>query len=142
MSGAPTSPHQASPAELEERVVAEHAGDPFILYRDGHGRQRMVTLAEGFEYTIGRNPDTDIPIAWDEQVSGLHAELRHAGGNWLILDDGLSRNGTRVNGESVQGHRRLRDADQISLGQTGLTYRDPLQTQAKGTVVASEKWEP
>ena len=142
MSDAPISPHEASPEELEERLVAERAGDPFIVYRDGHGRQRIVTLAEGFEYTIGRNPDTDIPIVWDEQVSGLHAEVRHAGGSWLILDDGLSRNGTRVNGERVQGRRRLRDADEVSVGQTGLIYRDPLQTQAKGTVVASEKWEP
>ena len=135
MSDSPLSPQRATPAEIEERLAAERAGEPYLLYRDGHERQRILTLAEGYDYAIGRNPDSDISLVWDEQVSGLHAELRRAGGSWLIVDDGLSRNGTLVNGERVTGRRRLQDGDQIEAGTTPLVFCDPMQASVKGTVI-------
>ena len=138
MSGSPLSPHLASPAELQERLATERAGEPFIVYRDSQGSQRIVSLGEGSRLTIGRSPKADIALTWDEEVSGLHAELSQAGDSWLILDDGLSRNGTHVNGERVQGRRRLRDNDQMVLGQTALIYREPLQSRLQSTAVAGK----
>jgi pSer/pThr/pTyr-binding forkhead associated (FHA) protein len=135
MSDSPLSPQRATPAELEERLAADRAGEPYLLYRDGHERQRIVTLAEGYDYAIGRNPDSDISLVWDERVSGLHAELRRAGGSWLIVDDGLSRNGTLVNGERVTGRRRMQDGDHIEAGTTLLIFSDPMHGRVKGTVI-------
>ena len=43
--------------------------------------------------TIGRGEGTHVRIGWDPQISQLHAELRPLGGEWLVVDDGLSRNG-------------------------------------------------
>ena len=47
------------------------------------------------------------------------------GSQWLIVDDGLSSNGTFVAGERVVGRRRLRDGDVLRLGMTSLLFRDP-----------------
>ena len=47
--------------------------------------------------TIGRRLEADIALPWDRQVSRVHAELRRLAGEWTIVDDGLSQNGTYVN---------------------------------------------
>lgn len=43
----------------------------------------------------------------------------------MVVDDGLSRNGTFVNGERVLGQRRLEDGDQLEVGRTLLIFRSP-----------------
>ena len=50
-------------------------------------------------------------LPWDTEVSRLHAELERIAGEWTIVDDGLSRNGTYVNGTRISGRTRLRDGD-------------------------------
>ena len=76
------SPHLASPVELKRRIEAERAGDPFMVYRDAEGDQRIVALAaDRREATIGRDGECDLMLDWDEQVSGLHAELRRSAGH-------------------------------------------------------------
>ena len=49
-------------------------------------------------------------LGWDTEVSRLHAQVEPVGSDWIVVDDGLSRNGTYVNGERVNGRRRLRTA--------------------------------
>ena len=44
-------------------------------------------------------------------------------GEWTILDDGLSTNGTFVNGNRVRGRQRSRDGDRVRVGKTLLVYR-------------------
>lgn len=51
-------------------------------------------------------------------VSGMHAELRQDGGEWLVTDL-ASRNGTFVNGRRIDTPTLLRSGDTISLGQRG-----------------------
>jgi hypothetical protein len=41
--------------------------------------------------------------------------VERVSGEWSVVDDGRSRNGTFVNGERARGRRRLRDADLIRL---------------------------
>ncbi len=131
--------HLISPAELKERIDAERRGAPFIVYRDGHGQQRVVPLPEtGRELTLGRDAQTDIRLDWDPHISGLHAELRRTGGRWLVLDDGLSRNGTFVNDERLVGRHRLRDGDQLRLGHVTLIFRSPAAQTRKTTALDSE----
>ena len=142
MPQSPLGPHLASPEELKERLATERAGEPFVVYRDNHARQQIVTLSEGLDFTIGRSPDSDISLVWDDQVSGLHAELRRTGGAWLIMDDGLSLNGTHVNGERIRGRRRLRDGDQLEIGLTALIFCEPLPRRAQSTVLANRSEAP
>lgn len=135
MSPSPLSPHLATPAELKERIAAEHEGRPFLVYRDEHGRQRLIALNGERVLTIGREHESDIRIDWDPHVSGLHAELRSVGERWLVVDDGLSRNGTFVNDERVMGRRRLKDGDQVRLGSTVLVFRHPAVRRLKSTQI-------
>lgn len=130
----PGSPHLASPVELNDRLAAERAGKAFLVYRDHRSAQQIVPLTEEARpATIGR-VESDICLAWDEHVSSLHAELRRVGNHWLVVDDGLSLNGTYVNGDRVRGRRRLRDGDQLAVGQTMLVFRDPASRPTPSTV--------
>ena len=55
----------------------------------------------------------------------MHAALERAGDDWILVDDGLSHNGTYVGGERVNGRRRLRDGDVISVGTTTIAFCAP-----------------
>jgi hypothetical protein len=142
MSESPLSPHLATPAELQQRLALERAGEPFLAYRDGDGSQRLARLPSRSELRLGRDGGCDVCIDWDPRVSGLHAELRRAGGAWLIVDDGLSRNGTFVNEDRVVGRRRLRDLDQVRIGRTVLVFREPAARPRRSTVAASVQHHP
>ena len=48
--------------------------------------------------------------------------LERVGGAWTLVDDGLSRNGSCVNGRRVHGRRRLDDGDAIVVGRTQLVF--------------------
>src|SRR3954454_7570560 len=37
--------HTSTASELKERIAAERTGEPFIVYRDDDGTQRLVPLA-------------------------------------------------------------------------------------------------
>jgi hypothetical protein len=124
MDADPLAPHSLAPLELKELTAAEREGAPFFAYRDGHGR--LMLLRPGHDartITIGRRPETELAITWDDEVSGVHAELQGLGGEWTIVDDGLSTNGSYVNAERVAGRRRLRDGDRVRVGHTILAYR-------------------
>ena len=50
----------------------------------------------------------------------MHAELVRMGDAWVVCDDGLSHNGTFVNGERVRGRRRLAAGDIVQVGASTL----------------------
>jgi pSer/pThr/pTyr-binding forkhead associated (FHA) protein len=128
-----------SVGELQARLEAERSGLPFLLFRDGEGHQRLVALpADGAEVVIGRNPDQGIELAWDPQVSRVHAVLERIGGVWTVEDDGLSRNGTSVNGVPINGRRRLRDEDVVGCGGVSLQFRSPEAPGVAETLKAAE----
>lgn len=65
--------------------------------------------------SVGRG-ERNMIIIDEDAVSGTHCEIRRKGSVFSLVDLG-STNGTRVNGESVQGEaKELRDGDVISLG--------------------------
>jgi pSer/pThr/pTyr-binding forkhead associated (FHA) protein len=92
--------------------------------------------------TIGRSRSADISLAWDPEVSRLHAELALRAGEWTICDDGLSQNGTWVNGLRLTGRRRLNDEDLLRIGRTELTFRHPEGTISIPTLVPGELSSP
>jgi len=123
---APFGPHRSTPAELKERLAAEREGFPFLLYRDGSGLQVIHPLpATPARLTVGRSADCDLALPWDAEVSRVHAQLERVGPAWVLVDDGLSRNGSFVGGERVVGRRRLRDGDRLCFGETPMMYRAP-----------------
>lgn len=139
-NAAPLAKHSLSAAELKDLLATERGGDAFLAYRDGEGTLRFFGLGGGerASATIGRRGESDLVLRWDGEVSGLHAELHRVGGETTIVDDGLSTNGTYVNGERTVGRRRLRDGDEIRVGRTALAYRAAQATLVDRTVAASE----
>lgn len=124
----------ASPAEIHARVQAERAGHPHLLFRDDRRVQMIVPISPTQSYlTIGRGDGTDIRVCWDPEVSAVHTELERIGGVWTACDDGLSRNGTFVNGERLARRMRLRDGDVLRIGQTMIVFRAPTAANPRET---------
>jgi predicted component of type VI protein secretion system len=137
VADSPVGIHQASPAELRERLAAERAGAPFLVYRDEHGAQRIVGLEPGRGgFSLGRSPECDVSLEWDPEVSRLHAELSHVGDQWVLIDDDSS-NGTFVGDERINVRRRLSDGDVFRLGGTTIAFRHPQGRGAGTTRVAT-----
>jgi hypothetical protein len=130
---------QGSVAERRDRFDAERRGTPFLAYRDQEGRQQLLPLEDaGARLTLGRGSAADIRLEWDQEVSRIHAELERIGSDWVVIDDGLSRNGTFVNGQRLSGRRRLHHGDVIRLGATLVTYSAARQRTSRTTMAAAE----
>jgi FHA domain len=83
---------------------------PFLRIEDSGA----VVPLRGEVTTVGRGRGVDIRLD-DPSVSRLHAELVRRGPYVYVVDLGLSRNGTRVNGRPV-ARRVLDDGDVLSFG--------------------------
>jgi pSer/pThr/pTyr-binding forkhead associated (FHA) protein len=125
--------------ELKARIEAERAGQPFLLYRDGDDKQQLLSFEPGVAHaSVGRQHSSDLLLHWDEQVSRLHAKFERAGEDWTVVDDGLSSNGTFVNGERLSGRRRLNDGDSLRFGATTVTFRSPRVDEQAGAAVGGD----
>ena len=131
---------QPTQEELEARRAAERIGAPFLVFRDDAGRQHIFSLAERLQsVTLGRRDEADISIPWDPEMSRLHAELELRAGEWTVSDDGLSQNGTWVNGMRLSGRRRLADGDLLRVGRTIFAFCAPTGSATTGpTLVPGE----
>jgi hypothetical protein len=83
---------------------------PFLRIEEGG---EVVPLRDVVT-TVGRGRGVDIRLD-DPSVSRLHAELVRRGPYVYVVDLGLSRNGTRVNGRPI-ARRVLDDGDVLSFG--------------------------
>ncbi|MFN8113570.1 MAG: FHA domain-containing protein [Solirubrobacterales bacterium] len=128
-----------SAAELKLQIEAERDGRPFVVHRSADGELRLVFLAAD-RMTLGRDTANDVAIE-DEQVSRVHAELERISGAWVVSDQGLSTNGTYVNGERIAGRTRLADRDLIEIGVTGILFRQPAPGAAPRATVAADSTE-
>jgi hypothetical protein len=125
--------------DIEARRAAEERGEPFLVFRDEEGRQRIHTLTpERRNVTLGRRHEADISIPWDLEMSRLHAELELHAGEWTICDDGFSQNGTWVNGLRLTGRRRLHDGDLLRVGRTMFAYCNPESGATGPTLVPGD----
>jgi pSer/pThr/pTyr-binding forkhead associated (FHA) protein len=114
-------PVTESVADVAARFDAAKRGSAFLVYRDAEGRQRILGL-ETRPHTVGREHGLDISLTWDTEVSRVHAEIQPLGSHWLVVDDGLSRNGTWLNGARVSGRQRLNDGDTLRFGNTLVAF--------------------
>lgn len=94
-----------------------------VYSTDEAGNRRSWSLwPDQGRITIGRATAADVSLPEDAEVSRLHASIEWIAAAWTIVDDGLSRNGTYVNGQRLAGRRRLHRGDKIRVGGTVLTF--------------------
>lgn len=135
----PLRGRELSHQEVGEVVSAEAAGLPFLAMRDMEDRLVLRRLVDaGERLSVGRRNGTDVSIPWDERVSGLHAEFECVSGEWVVVDDELSRNGTFVNGIRVNGRQRVRDGDRIRVGRTVMALNVPGADGDGRTAIATD----
>jgi len=104
---------------------AQEFGIPRV-YRDADNLQVIVELVPtGERVTVGRRPSNDVVLDWDSEISRVHAALERIGDDWTVVDDGLSHNGTYLNGKRVTSRERLHDGDVINVGGVAIAYRAP-----------------
>jgi pSer/pThr/pTyr-binding forkhead associated (FHA) protein len=71
--------------------------------------------------TIGRSDENVLVLDGDDYASGHHARVESGlDGTWVI--DLGSTNGTYVNGERIEGRRRLHVGDLLQVGDTELRF--------------------
>jgi class 3 adenylate cyclase len=131
----PLPPHNVR--EPDETIEQGRRGTPSLSYRDAGGTPHVYALEQQHAVTIGRSSEVDVSLPWDLSVSLVHAEVVRLGSQWLISDDGVSRNGTFVNGERVSGRCRLQHGDIVRLGRTELTFQHAAR-ERRGTTTISD----
>lgn len=134
----PLDAHVATPQDLKERIAAERRGTPFLVYRDADDLQVIIELAPTTDQlTVGRRPSNDVVLDWDSEISRVHAALERMGDDWTVVDDGISHNGTYLNGARVTSRQRLKDGDVLTVGGVALAYRAPGgESMSRPTVTA------
>lgn len=82
-----------------------------VVSADG---RRFEHAVAGDSLVVGRSSRADLALA-DRAMSREHARIFRTDEGWMLQDLG-SHNGTRLNEALVEGARRLRDGDTVSLG--------------------------
>lgn len=106
----PSFPHRRQHPRPPVSTTADSVEGPYLKIDssgDVHSLSAEVT-------TVGRGEGAEIHLR-DLTVSQLHAELVRRGPYVYVVDLGLSRNGTRVNGRPV-ARRVLKDGDVLNFG--------------------------
>jgi len=108
--------------EREDDVRAESvpSGRPVLVHERGGGVSAGASFTLNGGLTIGRSPQTDIPIE-DRFASGRHARIYERDGFSYIEDMG-STNGTYLNGKRLDSPELLRTEDRIRIGDTQFRY--------------------
>jgi DNA-binding NtrC family response regulator/pSer/pThr/pTyr-binding forkhead associated (FHA) protein len=98
-------------------ALAEQTGPRAFLVihiEDGDRGSRVIDLPEGVDVTFGRSRGATVHVD-SEKVSRMHARVRRTG-DVIEVEDLGSRNGTRVNGDKIEGARRLGNGDEVVMG--------------------------
>lgn len=137
------SPMPATGSELQMVMDREREGGDFVLLRDAAGSLRLIDLdRQADQLSIGRDASSSIPLTWDREVSRLHARLSRVGDAWVVEDDGLSRNGSYLNGERLTGSARLKDRDMLRVGNVTVSYRSTSGGSRSETLTSAETEAP
>lgn len=87
----------------------------------------------GVRSVLGRDPGCDIRLD-DPYVSGTHAVLSRSG-QYLVLEDLGSANGTRVNNQPLHAPRTLQAGDVLTLGNVSIRFDDSGNAPQRGRAV-------
>ncbi len=122
-------------------ALAAHAGPHafLVIHVEGGDRtSRVVDLPDAVDITFGRSRGATVHVE-SEKVSRMHARVRRVG-DLIEVEDLGSRNGTRVNGEKIEGKIRIASGDEIAIGPilavvgvtSGLRRASPVADDAAG----------
>ncbi len=80
-------PAVALPSAAPAPHLEKEAG-AFLELEDPTGSVQIADLpSDGTAFVIGRSPDVNLVLDWDERVSRVHARLEREGEGWTIVDD-------------------------------------------------------
>ena len=88
---------------------------PILIGIKGQLLGRRFLIEQDQTLSFGRDDDNDI-ILDDDGVSRKHGALSFDNGTLWLQDSG-SRNGIYVNGNRIVGHKALKVADEILIGE-------------------------
>ena len=77
---------------------------------------------EGKAVKIGRGEDCEVDLH-DPTVSKEHAKIDFKDGGYFVEDVG-SKHGTFMNGKKVDGKRKLRSGDEVTIGESVLRFEE------------------
>ena len=94
----PPALRSVSPRELAQRIERSAAAARSCSTSTATAASASSSSTATGSLSIGRRADSDVALTWDTEVSRLHAVLERVGDEWTLADEGLSRNGSFVNG--------------------------------------------
>ena len=94
--------------------------EAYLVVRDPVAGQSILRLVQSERFTLGRTP-TNHAVLQDERASRVHCEIFHGSSGWIVRDL-KSRNGTLVNGESLDSDQTLVTGDVISIGRVEILF--------------------
>lgn len=109
---------RAVSSDTASRLGLEASGARLVVIDDSGKESETISITKD-PVVIGRMSTNDVVLS-DPNVSRRHAELRRAGGRWLLVDLG-STNGTSVNGKLAREHE-LNDGDRLMFGSTKIRF--------------------
>ena len=109
---------RAVSSDTADRLGLTPAGARLVVIDDGGAETETIEITKD-PVVIGRMSTNDVVLS-DANVSRRHAELRRAGGRWLLVDLG-STNGTTVNGKLAREHE-LGHGDRLMFGNTKMRF--------------------
>jgi two-component system response regulator AtoC len=101
-------------AGVTEMAVPTGPRATLVIHFGGEEGSRVIELPDGIDVTFGRSRGATITLD-HEKVSRMHARVRRRG-DVIDVEDLGSRNGTRVNGDKVEGIARIAHGDEVSVG--------------------------
>lgn len=94
--------------------------DQYLLVRRPGANPERIDLHADTPCGIGRAPENLIVLT-DSSVSRQHARLFSREDTWWVEDLG-SKNGTKVNGNLIEGPKRLKQGDGLQVGSFQLVF--------------------
>jgi hypothetical protein len=85
-------------------------------------------------YIAAFNRSTGTPTRFAPKLNGAVWSIATSpDGKWVVIDEGMSRNGSFVNDERVHGVHSLDHEDELRFGGTSMTFRLPAESAAAET---------
>ena len=135
----PLEPFRSTPEEIRERLVAERSGTavPGAARRDRRAADRRPRAGRARGSRSGAARSATSRSSGTRRSPACTPSSSASGEEWVVVDDGLSSNGTHVCRERVVGRRRLQHGDLVRLGDTMVAFCAP-GDGVEGTTLADD----
>jgi hypothetical protein len=113
--------------ELEDAIPLpepEEATEPVLVVYEGTPEEHRIALTRE-QLQLGRGKYNDLQLRGDAKISRSHLRVYRKDGGWWVTDCEDCANGTLVNGELIEGPRRLFGGEEIIVGETFLRFVYP-----------------